>query len=234
MRYDGAAANFERLMAAAADRASHALGRMLNAEVRVSHCLLYHGDGRQALMESLQGLGTLVTFNQTAFGAEAVEVSMLIEESRIRCLLDLLLGRHGASLPPSVDSDPQDGARFDPLEIDALKETANILTGTCIGVLGRDFGLSRFSMPSMGAEMPLADRVCALLPHAHSMCVKSGLRACAHPLEIVLVTAVAGPADAARLRTDAEQPSANRRAASPGSTLGRSPGTQLTSATHPK
>ncbi len=209
MRYDGAAGNFERVMAAAAERACDALGRMLNAEVRLSHCLLYRGDGRAALMECLQGRGTLVTVSQTAFGAEPVEVSLLIEESRIRCLLDLLMGRHGASLLPSVDSDQHNGARFDPLEIDALKETTNILTGTCIAVLGRDFGLSRFSMPSLGAEMALADRVRALLPRVHSMCVKSGLNACAHPLEIVLVTAVAGPAGAAG------PASANRRPASP-------------------
>jgi len=69
MRYDGVARNLEQLMAAAAERAAHALSRLVNEEVRVSCCELYHSDWRDALTESLQGRGALVTVSQTAFGA---------------------------------------------------------------------------------------------------------------------------------------------------------------------
>ncbi len=202
MRYDAVARNFEQLMAAAADGASYALSRLLNAEVRVSCCRLYHGDWREALTESLQVRGALVTITQTAFGAEPVEVSLVIEESRTRRMLDLLMGRHGASLLPSVD--PQNGVRFDPFEIDALKETANIVTGSCIAVLGRDLGLTGCSLPSLVAGMPLADTVCSLLPRASSMCVNSWLEARAHALEIALMMSIAGPADSATARPAAD------------------------------
>ncbi len=205
MRYDAVARNLEQLMAATADRASYALGRLLNAEVRVSCCQLYHGDWREALTESLQGRGALVTISQTAFGAEPVVVSIVIEESRTRCMLDLLMGRHGASLLPFVDPVSQNGARFDPLEIDALKETANIVTGNCIAVLGRELGLTGCSLPSMAAEMPLADTVCSLLPRVGSMCVKSRLKASAHALEVVLMISIAGPADSVAAGTAADR-----------------------------
>ena len=195
MRYDGVARNLEQLMAAAAERAAHALSRLVNEEVRVSCCELYHSDWRDALTESLQGRGALVTVSQTAFGAEPVEISLVIEQSRTRRMLDLLMGRHGASLLPLVDPVLQNGARFDPFEIDALKETANIVTGSCIAVLGRDLGLTGCSMPSMAAEMPLADTVRSLLPRVSSMCVKARLKASAHALEIVLMISIAGPAD---------------------------------------
>ena len=195
MRYDAAARNLEQLMAAAADRASYALGRLLNAEVRVSGRQLYHGGWRQALTESLQGRGALVTITQTAFGAEPVGVALVIEESRTRRMLDLLMGRHGASLLPSVDA--QNGARFDSFEIDALKETANIVAGSCIAVLDRDFGLTGCSLPLVAAGMPLADTVCSLLPRASSMCVESRLNASAHGLELALMMSIAGPADSA-------------------------------------
>ena len=204
MRYDVVARNFEQLMAATADGASYALGRLLNAEVRVNCCQLYHGDWREALTESLQGRGALVTITQTAFGAEPVEVSLVIEESRTRRMLDLLMGRHGASLLPSVDPVPQNGARFDPFEIDALKETANIVTGSCIAVLGRDLGLTGCSLPSLAAGMPLADTVCSLLPRVSSMCVESRLNAGAHALEIALMMSIAGPADSAAARPAAD------------------------------
>ena len=165
-----------------ADRTSCALSRLLNAEVRVSCCRLYHGDWREALTESLQGRGALVTITQTAFGAEPVEVSLMIEERRTRRMLDLLMGRHGASLLQSVD--PHNGARFDPFEIDALKETANIVTGSCIAVLGGDLGLTGCSLPSMASGMPLADTICSLLPCVDSMCAESRLKASAHALEL--------------------------------------------------
>jgi hypothetical protein len=197
MRYDGVARNLEQLMAATADRAAYALGRLLNAEVRVSCCRLYHGDRREALTESLQGRGALVRVSQTAFGAETIEVSIVIEESRIRHMLDLLMGRHGASLLPLVEPVLQNGARFDPFEIDALKETANIVTGSCIAVLGGELGLTGCSLPSMAAEMPLADTVCSLLPRVTSMCVTARLKASAHALEIVLMISIAGPAASA-------------------------------------
>ncbi len=204
MRYNVVARNLEQLMAATADGASYALGRLLNAEVRVSCCQLYHGDWREALTQSLQGRGALVTITQTVFGAEPVEVSLVIEESRTRRMLDLLMGRHGASLLPSVDPVAQNGARFDSFEIDALKETAHIVTGSCMAVLGRDLGLTGCSLPSMAAEMPLAGTVCSLLPRASSMCVKSWLKASAHALEIALMMSIAGPAGSAAARPAAD------------------------------
>jgi len=215
MRYHGVARNLEQLMALAADRASHALGRLLNEEVRVSCCRLYHGDWREALTESLQGRGALVTISQTAFGAEPVEVSLMIEESRTGCMLDLLMGRHGASLLLSVDQAPQNGARLDPFEIDALKETANIVTGSCIAVPGRDLGLTGSSLPTMGSEMLLTDRVRFFLPRVHSMCVKSRLKASHHALEVVLMMSIAGPGDTADLRPAADPANLSRRAGLP-------------------
>ncbi len=192
MRDDAVARNLEQLMEAASARASVALSQLLNGEIRVRCCRLYHADWREALLESLNGRDHLVTVSQTAFGKEPVTVSLAIDYSLIGSMLDLLLGRHGAAPLPESD---EPAAPFDPCEIDALKEAANIVTGTCIAVLEHELGLTGVSLPSFGEQLSPADRVYRLLPDPQSICINSRLTASARPLEIVLMMSIAGPAE---------------------------------------
>jgi chemotaxis protein CheY-P-specific phosphatase CheC len=190
MRADAVARNLELLMEAASARASAALSQLLNGEIQVRCCRLYHGDLRPALLESLRGPDQLVTVSQTAFGKEPVTVSLAIDYSLIGSMLDLLFGRHGAAPLPESD---EPAAPFDSYEIDALKETANIVTGTCIAVLEHELGLTGVSLPTFGEQLSPAECVCRLLPDPQSICIKSRLTAAARPLEIVLLMSIAGP-----------------------------------------
>lgn len=190
---ENTAKNLEQLMVAAANRASDALGELLNDEIRIAHSQVYDGNWPEALSDRLKGRENLLTISQTAFGAEPMKVSLVIERKRVGCLLDLLMGRHGDSDLLGFGAAGLDDARLDPTEIDALKETANIVTGSCVSVLGRELGLTGMSLPSLAPQSSLAERVYWLLPDAQSLCAQSLLKTRSHPLEMELMMSIVCP-----------------------------------------
>jgi chemotaxis protein CheY-P-specific phosphatase CheC len=198
MSGNGAAGGIEQLMAAAAVSAADALSRLLNHQIQVGSSRLYRGDQTGALMDHLRGRDRLLTVSQTAYGADSMKVSLVVEDNHACCLVDMLMGRHGGSRQPNVAGDEPDSLDcaanpnpgFDFGEIDALKEAANIVAGSCAAVLAPELGLERMSLPSIVQPPSLSDRVGWFLPDDRSMCAESRLKSLVGSLELELMMSI--------------------------------------------
>ena len=122
----------------------------------------------------------LLSITQAACGNEPGRFSLVVARSSVSGLIDTLMGRHG-----SVTRD------LGGVELDALRETANIVAGSCLSMLGGPLGLS--TMPSAAAisEGSLEEVVYTFLPQPGSLCVETRLRTRSHRLELILLMAVA-------------------------------------------
>jgi hypothetical protein len=176
---------FRRLMASAASRACDVLGELLRDEIAVGESRVYDNISRDALTERLRDRDDQVTISQSAFGAEPVKVSLVVDGSQIRPLLQVLMGRHGTS--SAREGADHDGAVIDSIEADALRELASVITGSCARVLAGELGLKGLSLPSMPPHTSLEDKVCWLLPDARSMCAEAELKARRSQLKIELM-----------------------------------------------
>jgi chemotaxis protein CheY-P-specific phosphatase CheC len=212
---------FGRLMASAASRACSALSELLHDEVVVGESHVYDDISRDALMERLRGHDDQVTISQSAFGAEPVKVSLVVDGSQVRPLLQVLMGRHGTSI--AREDTNHDGAVIDTIEADALRELASVITGSCARVLAGELGLKGLSLPSMPPHTSLEDKVCWLLPDARSMCAEAELKARGSQLKIELMisldpeTGVKHPSESlgGKARVEDEPADARRMAVRP-------------------
>jgi chemotaxis protein CheY-P-specific phosphatase CheC len=219
MRNDGLDGNLGPLMAIAAGRAADALSRLVNREIQVKCSRVSRGEWREALLGDLRGHENLTWISQVAFGSEPMSVSMVIDEARANTLLDMLLGRHGAATLAELEAAaglaerPSSLKHLDSCEIDALKETINIMTGCCVEVLAQELGLTSVSLPAVVPEAPVAGRVSALPPEKQSKRRASQPQSAGGPLEIKLMLSVARPGGveaAAQLTITAAPPAPQR------------------------
>jgi hypothetical protein len=194
MNNERSSAHLGRLMFRAITRAADTLGELLNDQVRIKHSRFYRVIWRQALSDHLRGREDFLAVGQTAFGGEPMKVWLALENRQVRRLLDSLMGRHGSSPPRGSGSSEPRGGRIDPSELDALKETINIVTGSCVAVLAHQLGLKGLSLPSVEPRRGWSeDKIHWLVADAQSLCAESQLEAQRHPLEVTLLMAVLTP-----------------------------------------
>jgi chemotaxis protein CheY-P-specific phosphatase CheC len=194
MGSERSSAHLGRLIYRAINRAADTLGELLNDQVRINHCRFYRVNWRQALSDHLRGREDYLAVGQTAFGREPMRVWLALENRQVNRLLDGLMGRHGGASPGTRGYSEPRGGRFDPSEVDALKETTNIVSGSCVAVLARELGLKGLSLPSVESRRGWSeDKVYWLVADAQSLCIDSQLQAQRHPLEVTLLMSVLTP-----------------------------------------
>lgn len=191
MGNEPSSAHLGRLMFRAITRAADTLGELLNDQVRIKHSRFCRVTWRQALSDHLRGREDFVAVGQTAFGGEPMKVWLALENRQVSRLLDSLMGRHGGSPPGGSGYSEPRGGRIDPSEVDALKETTNIVTGSCVAVLARELGLKGLSLPSVEPRTGWSeDKVYWLVADAQSLCAEAQLETQRHRLAVTLLMAV--------------------------------------------
>jgi hypothetical protein len=180
----------EQLTLSAALSTSSVLSMMLNDGMQVADCRIYYASAREALLERLRRRYGLLAVSQTALGAEPVKVSLIVGKEHVGLLLDRLMGRPGGLRNTSAEEARCAGV-LDATEIDALRETANIVTGACAAVFGRELGITSMSLPSFASQDMLDDIVGFLLPDREAVCTESHLKAATHALELDLLMSIA-------------------------------------------
>ncbi|MFZ0889400.1 MAG: hypothetical protein WA005_13180 [Candidatus Binataceae bacterium] len=178
-----------RLMALAAVRAADALAAMLYDQVEVRDSRLYYGHCPVALSQRLRRAAPVVVAAQQALGITPLKVLVLVGTQQAGCMLDLLMGRHGHPHPaPGQIEIP---IAMDPTRVDALREVANVATGACIAVLGRELGLTSVSPPVIAMESGVEALIGSVLPDAHALCAAACLATRTHQLAIDLWLSIA-------------------------------------------
>ncbi len=169
---------FGRLAALATSRASEALGALLCDKIAIKALALYYLDSPERLLTRLRLPRRLITITQSISGREKGKISLAMARDGAPILAAALVGRHGS---PS--------RKLGGFDLDAFKETANIVTGSYLALLGRPLGL--IGVPSVPAivEGTLDEIALSLVPRSKALCVEAHLLAPSRGLELVVLMA---------------------------------------------
>jgi len=171
---------FGRMAALATSRASEALGSLLCDRIQIKALAVYYLDSPEMLLTRLRLPRRLFIVTQSLSGREKGKISLAIARDSATVLAAALAGRHGSP-----------NHKLGGLDLDAFKETANILSGSYLAMLGRPLGL--LGLPSVPAivEGTLDEIALSLVPHSRSLCVEAHLVAPTLGLELVVLMAAA-------------------------------------------
>ncbi len=169
---------FGRLAAIATSRASEGLGQLICDQIRVKALALYYLDSPQRLLTRLRLPRRLITITQALSGREKGKISLAMARDSAPVLAAALVGRHGST-----------GRKLGGFDIDALKETANIVSGSYLALLGRPLGLVEVPSVPVIVEGTLDEIALSLVPQSRSFCVEAHLVAPSRALELVILMA---------------------------------------------
>jgi len=169
---------FGRLAALATTRASESLGSLLCDQIETKALNLYYLDSPERLLTRLRLPRRLITITQSINGREKGKISLAMARDGAPNLAAALIGRHG-----------NHSRKLGGLDIDAFKETANIVTGSYLALLGPVLGL--VGVPSIPAvvEGTLDEIALSLVPQTRALCVEAHLLAPSRNLELVVLMA---------------------------------------------
>jgi len=169
---------FGRLAALATSRASESLGSLLCDKIEIKALALYYLDSPERLLTRLRLPRRLITITQSISGREKGKISLAMARDGAPLLAAALVGRHGSH-----------SRKLGGIDLDAFKETANIVTGSYLSLLGPALGL--VGVPSIPAvvEGTLDEIALSLVPQARALCVEAHLMAPSRDLELVVLMA---------------------------------------------
>jgi chemotaxis protein CheY-P-specific phosphatase CheC len=169
---------FGPLASLATSRASESLGSLLCDKIEVKALSLYYLDSPERLLTRLRLPRRLITITQSISGREKGKISLAMPRDGAPILAAALVGRHSAHT-----------RKLGGFDLDAFKETANIVTGSYLSLLGPALGL--IGVPSIPAvvEGTLDEIALSLVPQARALCVEAHLVAPSRGLELVVLMA---------------------------------------------
>ncbi len=161
-------------------RAADALGLLLGDKIEIKALNLYYLPSPERLQTRLRLPRRVILIRQSIRGREEGMISLAMAREGAPALAAGLAGRH-TSL----------NRKLNELDVDAIKEAANIVAGSYLSLLARPLGL--VGVPSVpviveGAADELAQ---SMVPRAQALCIEAHLFAVARRLELTVLMAVA-------------------------------------------
>jgi chemotaxis protein CheY-P-specific phosphatase CheC len=147
-------------------------------KIRVKALAVYYLDSPELLLARLRLPRRLITITQSLSGREKGKISLAMARDCAPDLAAALAGRHGS---PS--------RKLGGFDLDAFKETANIVSGSYLALLGGPLGL--LGLPSVPAivEGTLDEIALSLVPQSRALCVEARLFAPSRALELAVLMA---------------------------------------------
>ena len=169
---------FGRLAALATSRAAESLGSLLCDQIETKALNLYYLDSPERLLTRMRLPRRLITITQSISGREKGKISLAMARDSAPVLAAALVGRHGSH-----------SRKLGGFDIDAFKETANIVTGSYLALLGPALGL--VGVPSIPAVVDgtLDEIALSLVPQSRALCVEAHLLAPSCNIELVVLMA---------------------------------------------
>ncbi len=168
-----------RLVAIATSRAAEALALLLCDEIQIKGLGVYYVHSRERLLTRLKLPRRLVAITQSIEGDKSARLSLALSHSSAHNLAALLVGRR---------TSPH--RKLDCFELDALRETANVVAGSYLGLLGRPLGLAGAPSAPAVIEGTPQQMALSLLPQSRSLCVETHIMAPSRQVQMLLMTAV--------------------------------------------
>jgi chemotaxis protein CheY-P-specific phosphatase CheC len=178
MQLDGSHPELSEMADAGVSGAAEALSLLLYRHVSSRTPTIYNLTSPEALLLRLRFPRLLISITQTVYAQSHGRISIALSREGALELIDLLVDRRGS--PTRV---------LGSFELDALKETANIVNGSLLSPLGRRLGLTAHpTVPSI-VEGEIERLVQSFVPGPECLCIESRLLA-ESGLEILVLLAV--------------------------------------------
>ncbi len=174
-------AALERAAANVADVGITALGAMIRDTVVLKSQRIYDAEHYEPSLAHAPLPDQLVIVSQglKAHGQHAGRMSMVMSLDRALALAGLIAGWNG-----------QPAAALNRIDVDAIKELANILLGRCLDAVSEAIALEpKSSLPTL-VQGTLGMIAASLRPSPNAICVETTLSASARGLELTLLAAL--------------------------------------------
>src|SRR6266446_2754396 len=162
MRRRGPEALLHQPASLAIDRAAAALSTLIHESVRARGPSIFSLSSPEMLLLRFRSMRRLWIATQTVYSENEAKISLALSRDSAGVLADLLMGRRGVGTRNLAG-----------LEMDAIRETANIVSGAFLAALGERTGLRETpSVPSL-VQGELQDLIQNFTLNPESLCVES-------------------------------------------------------------
>ncbi len=173
-----AGGEFSELAAAAGIGAAQALSTLLNDNTQIRGPRIYNLKSPDTLLLKIKSNPELIGVTRNVPGATAGKVSLAVSRERAPRLVDLLNGHRGCATQT-----------LGRLELDAIRETGNIIFGAYLGLLGPAMGVVGIPSEPVLVEGLLSELLACFLPQEKSICVETRLLVQSNRIEMILLMA---------------------------------------------
>ena len=168
-----------QLAVTASEHAAESLASLVYKEILVKGPAIYAIKSTDRLVLRLRTPHQILSITQNVYGEESARISIAFNIDDASTLAGLLTARPGSATQS-----------LGPLELDALKETANITGNAYLAGLARALRLEEAPAAPVVIEGSLEELVQSLVPHPESLCIESRLLAQEDRLEVIMLIAV--------------------------------------------
>jgi chemotaxis protein CheY-P-specific phosphatase CheC len=161
-------------------RASEALGLLLCDKIEIKALNLYYLHSPERLQTRLRLPRRVILISQSISGREEGKISLAIAREGAPALAAGLAGRH-TSL----------NRKLSELDLDAIKEAANIVAGSYLSLLARPLGLVGVPSVPVIVEGAADELALSMVPRAQALCIEARLFAAERRFELTVLMAAA-------------------------------------------